>query len=307
MLAMSTIHTKTMNRNIVWTSKARSSKSPDVSKSVAAFTLVELLTVIAIIAILSAIIFPVFNNARESGRRGVAVSNLAKIQNGLELYKLDHRNKDYPPVLFAYAAPGFSMSDVRNVGSAESWAAAHPGVVYPLSGLYPQYINDASVFTDPNNKEKDASSSATVSAKINVLDRTTGDLNAVPTAVSFYTADAYDVSPHITSTTSTDSQYVTRYQTAWTSTPMPTGFTPATEFPRQLDQQVTSDDTYLTMTTYHVQNFQKVIILFKSGSAKVFDPAKLLSPGCGDTTDISASGGVANAKFWMIKPSGACP
>jgi len=303
---MSTIHTKTMNRNIVWTSKARSSKSPDVSKSVAAFTLVELLTVIAIIAILSAIIFPVFNNARESGRRGVAVSNLAKIQNGLELYKLDHRNKDYPPVLFAYAAPGFSMSDVRNVGSAESWAAAHPGVVYPLSGLYPQYINDASVFTDPNDKEKDASSSVTVSAAINVRDRTSGALNAVP-PVSFYAADAYDVGPHMTSTTSVDTNYVTRYQTAWTSTPMPTGFTPVTEFPRQLDQQVTSDDTYITMTTYHVPSFQKVVVLFKSGRARVFDPSKVLGPGCGpDTTDISASGGVANAGFWHIKPSGSC-
>jgi len=142
---MSTIHTKKMNRTKVWTSQ---------SKSIAAFTLVELLTVIAIIAILSAIIFPVYNNSREAARRTTAVSNLAKIQNAMEQYKLDHRNRDYPPVLFAYADGTHSMADIKNVGSAESWAAAHPGVAYPLQGLYPQYINDASVFTDPNNTDK---------------------------------------------------------------------------------------------------------------------------------------------------------
>jgi len=286
---MSTIHTKKMNRTKVWTSQ---------SKSIAAFTLVELLTVIAIIAILSAIIFPVYNNSREAARRTTAVSNLAKIQNAMEQYKLDHRNRDYPPVLFAYADGTHSMADIKNVGSAESWAAAHPGVAYPLQGLYPQYINDASVFTDPNNtgvKDTD-----TVSAAVNVLGPD-GTLAPAGTNASFYKADAYDVGPRIVSDSAIDNTtFVTRYQRAWTSTAS------GAQFQRQLDQPTAPNDTYVTMTTYHVPQ-SKVVVLFLTGSAKVFDASKVLGAGCGpDSSDITASGGVANAGFWHIKPSGSC-
>ena len=43
------------------------------------FTLIELLVVIAIIAILAAILFPVFARARENARRASCQSNLKQI------------------------------------------------------------------------------------------------------------------------------------------------------------------------------------------------------------------------------------
>ena len=43
------------------------------------FTLIELLIVIAIIAILAAILFPVFGRARENARRASCQSNLKQI------------------------------------------------------------------------------------------------------------------------------------------------------------------------------------------------------------------------------------
>ncbi|HEY3284171.1 MAG TPA: DUF1559 domain-containing protein [Armatimonadota bacterium] len=50
------------------------------------FTLIELLVVIAIIAILAAILFPVFAKARETARRGNCGNNLKQISTAMGLY-----------------------------------------------------------------------------------------------------------------------------------------------------------------------------------------------------------------------------
>lgn len=59
------------------------------------FTLVELLTVIAIIGILAALLFPVFNSARRKGRQAVCTSNLRQIGLSMEMYANDH-DEQYP-------------------------------------------------------------------------------------------------------------------------------------------------------------------------------------------------------------------
>jgi len=54
------------------------------------FTLIELLVVIAIIAILAAILFPVFARARENARKSSCQSNLKQIGTGLMMYVQDY-------------------------------------------------------------------------------------------------------------------------------------------------------------------------------------------------------------------------
>ncbi len=57
------------------------------------FTLIELLVVIAIIAILAAILFPVFARARENARRSSCQSNMKQIGLGIIQYVQDYDEK----------------------------------------------------------------------------------------------------------------------------------------------------------------------------------------------------------------------
>jgi prepilin-type N-terminal cleavage/methylation domain-containing protein/prepilin-type processing-associated H-X9-DG protein len=54
------------------------------------FTLIELLVVIAIIAILAAILFPVFARAREMARKASCTSNLKQVALGVGMYAQDY-------------------------------------------------------------------------------------------------------------------------------------------------------------------------------------------------------------------------
>ncbi|HZO88190.1 MAG TPA: prepilin-type N-terminal cleavage/methylation domain-containing protein [Chthonomonadaceae bacterium] len=60
------------------------------------FTLIELLVVIAIIAILAAILFPVFAQAREQARKTSCLSNLKQQGLGLLMYAQDYDEQSVP-------------------------------------------------------------------------------------------------------------------------------------------------------------------------------------------------------------------
>jgi prepilin-type N-terminal cleavage/methylation domain-containing protein len=73
--------------------------------AIRAFTLIELLTVIAIIGILAAIIIPTVGKVRQSAKSSVNLSNLRQVAMGLSLYANDNR-QSYPIALDPTATPG---------------------------------------------------------------------------------------------------------------------------------------------------------------------------------------------------------
>ena len=76
-------------------------------RSVTGFSLIELLIVIAIISILSAILFPVFARARAKARQTVCLSNQKQIGMAVVMYL-----QDYDERLFFYSSP-YTPSESR--------------------------------------------------------------------------------------------------------------------------------------------------------------------------------------------------
>ena len=72
----------------------------DLMRSRRAFSLVELLVVLGIIALLLALLLPALNGAREAARRTACASNLRQIGNLLALYRADDPRGDMPPADF---------------------------------------------------------------------------------------------------------------------------------------------------------------------------------------------------------------
>ena len=60
-----------------------------------AFTLIEILIVVMILAILAAIMVPQFTNATEESKMANLLSNLQSLRAQIELYKM-HHNETYP-------------------------------------------------------------------------------------------------------------------------------------------------------------------------------------------------------------------
>ncbi len=256
----------------------------------AAFTLIELLTVIAIIAILAAILLPVFASVRESARRTACISNMQQIYAGLKQYDLDNRR--YPDFLLGPAVgctPDgnktlvLSATPCTMAGAAGSGAyggsydsASNTPLANFQGGLYPEYVKSIETFHCPNNTTDDLASD------VNTFTATYNTYGGGSQQVPLYKYDSYDANPSITPTDTLDTtKYALRYQRVWEKTsPPPTNISDPSGsnydpyYKNQMYFKVPSDTTYVTMCSYHVPK-GKAVVLWLSGTAKVLDVAKL--------------------------------
>jgi len=115
------------------------------------FTLIELLVVIAIIAILAAIIFPVFARARERARLATCISNCKQIGLGAMMYVQDY-DEVFPVSMPVFTSP----SQVNHVGG--NWVSVPGGQTgcHTRLGRHPvlpdiigPYTKNEGIFTCP--------------------------------------------------------------------------------------------------------------------------------------------------------------
>lgn len=109
-------------------------RESDISRLGPAFTLVELLVVIAVIAILASLLLPVFGRAKETGRATACSSNLRQLAIASATYSLDNKGR----------LPYFL-----------DWLSTNPGQL--TSGLLFPYLQNKPVYLCPTDQMKLAS------------------------------------------------------------------------------------------------------------------------------------------------------
>jgi len=109
-----------------------------------AFTLIELLVVITIIAILAAILFPVFARAKAAAKQTVCISNLKQIGTAMTLYMGD--NDD----IFPYAVDASDKFDPAIWASQPTFAAQIPYMLELPDALLP-YTKSKEIFHCPSD------------------------------------------------------------------------------------------------------------------------------------------------------------
>jgi prepilin-type N-terminal cleavage/methylation domain-containing protein/prepilin-type processing-associated H-X9-DG protein len=109
------------------------------------FTLIELLVVIAIIAILAAILFPVFAQAREKARQSACLSNTKQIATALQIYTSDYDERTPGGCFAKFSCAGVPGGYIDEMGRPTT-------APNNFTGLWPlrPYLKSDKVFICPS-------------------------------------------------------------------------------------------------------------------------------------------------------------
>ncbi|MEI6499614.1 MAG: DUF1559 domain-containing protein [Armatimonadota bacterium] len=115
------------------------------------FTLIELLVVIAIIAILAAILFPVFAKAREKARQTSCLSNMKQIGTAAVMYRSDYDETNVRHESGQCAGGSPCAGPIGDVDSLPLGTAGPLGNMSWRTALLP-YMKNWQVFICPSDK-----------------------------------------------------------------------------------------------------------------------------------------------------------
>lgn len=242
------------------------------------FSLVELLTVIAIIAILASIIFPVMNAVKQKAQETDCMTRLHQIQLGLDLYKKD--NRKFPPALCVVKldAGGTTMETFENAKG---------------DYLYAQYVKTIRSLHCPASKVTSTAEWATYPS----VPYNTG---VEPVMVTVYAYDSFDcqvsgvAEPVTKQYLNAEQHYALDWapDAAYLSTSAAPPIDPfagssasavQTDYERQLKFRNPPDDTVITWCSNHA-NGDRSLVVFLDGNV------------------VGYQGSVANTHKWRIRP-----
>jgi prepilin-type N-terminal cleavage/methylation domain-containing protein len=266
-----------------------------------AFTLIELLTVISIIAILSAIIVPVFARAKVNANRSADITSMNEIRTAIQLYRVDQGA--YPPAILGYAT--IYSNDLSGVVPADKLRShLFPSAVSALSTFSPKPLQAQvgqvaqAVFPPKDSRpvgtapESDLNGDGSVTPADDVVgsrqlydpswgticgngypERSLGGTCGIYGVRHYYNVSGYDTSEV---RTATGVRRELRYVRFWTLWGVTTGN--LNDDPRQLGYSEPPEDTIITWNSFYreyagdgsVRPGRQDIALFVSGAARPF-------------------------------------
>ena len=133
------------------------------------FTLIELLVVIAIIALLAAILFPVFAKARENARKATCQSNLKQIGLGIAQYTQDY-DSILPPMFYYDGV----AADWSNMGTGSAFygdfgVGQSDGMWYGWEDMLNPYIKSYQLWACPDESYIHGTTTCTAPACVSPL------------------------------------------------------------------------------------------------------------------------------------------
>lgn len=256
--------------------------------NIRAFTMVEMLTVIAIIAVLAAIIFPVAATVREQARRTTTMSNLHQIQVALKMYKQD--NRVYPEALLGYV----ELISNSQVTPADRIRGGF---------LYQAYIRDINIFRSPNNPVNDKTSWRAVEVLLpdpNNPSQRVNEINGALVTRPYYLMDSMDIGP----TCPGSGVYEQHYSLYRLYLPTNNTAGPLDDM-CQLQYNLPPENTIVTWVSDHRScdssgqpaPGSKDIVLLLSGTAKPVDSRIIKQKMTGNDPNFSNAG---QNRFWCL-------
>jgi competence protein ComGC len=252
-----------------------------------AFSLVELLVIMAVIAILAAILLPVFFRAKVQAKRTSDITNMASIQRAMNLYKADQGG--FPPLLIQAAEYNGNM--IRRISEVRR------------GFLYKSRVDDIGVFHSEGDPTSDMSRTVeacwpTRDARAQGAQETQfkgpGDkviytdlafnFNPAPLngqnpgdPVEFYAYDSYDIGPSFNPQCNSSDGMELRYVLFWTTMGQQGGG--PSDNQRQLGYRDPKEDTIITWNTFFQdaddgglpKHAEDTIVLYLNGTAKPED------------------------------------
>ena len=199
------------------------------------FSLVELLTVIAIIAILASIIFPVMSMVGNKARMNKCMTQLHQIGLAVQIFKQD--NRKYPDILGIELVLGGDGNVVPMDQSA-------PSPNQRAVGLFPEYVISARLYHCPNSKHIDPTQIVAASPVYDPLNDGVG--------INAYAYNSYDFMIYGTDIV------VQHYKKRWAGSPDDVNNAAPGEQPdaqrdyeRQLVFKTPPDNTVITWCSWH--------------------------------------------------------